>query len=176
MIGDREGVRVKRSIFYLFEMSPLGGTEASYRMSKLIFVKTLLHIEVWDFCMIPCKNGQNWHFVIFLAKPLKSTFNFFVGDFKKNGLKMPKLGPFSWECSIKSPILKIFSKALQILFLYTGFSLVGGWEGIPPTNQNFLNPPPTKSQFLPTKSHFCLTKFWFPLGFLVDKEGKKKMS
>ena len=35
--------------FELFERAPLGGTEAFYRMSRLIFVQNLLHFEVRNF-------------------------------------------------------------------------------------------------------------------------------
>ena len=40
----------------LFERSPLGGTEAFYRMSKLIFIQKLLQFEVRDFGRISYKK------------------------------------------------------------------------------------------------------------------------
>ena len=40
----------------LFERSPLGGTNALYRMSKLIFVQKLSHFKVRDFGRISYKK------------------------------------------------------------------------------------------------------------------------
>jgi len=40
--------------FELFGRAPLGGTKAFCRMSKLIFVRGLLHFEVRDFGGISC--------------------------------------------------------------------------------------------------------------------------
>ena len=50
------GVRVKKSMLGSFERSPLGGTEAFYRMSKLICVQKLSHFEVCDFSRISYKK------------------------------------------------------------------------------------------------------------------------
>ena len=47
-LGDR-GVQVKKSMLGLFERSPWEGTDACYRMSKLILVQKLPHFEVCNF-------------------------------------------------------------------------------------------------------------------------------
>ena len=70
------GVRVKKSMLGSFERSPLGGTEAFYRMSKLICVQKLSHFEVRDFGRISYKkNDKKSKFEIFDAKLIR-TFNF----------------------------------------------------------------------------------------------------
>ena len=51
-----EGVRVKKIMLSLFERSPLGGTDAFYRISKLICVQKLSHFEVGDFSRISYKK------------------------------------------------------------------------------------------------------------------------
>ena len=53
--GNR-GVRVKKSMLGSFERSPLGGTDAFYRISKLICVQKLSHFEVGDFSRISYKK------------------------------------------------------------------------------------------------------------------------
>ena len=50
------GVQVKKSMLSSFERSPLGGTEAFYRMSKLICVQKLSHFEVRNFSRISYKK------------------------------------------------------------------------------------------------------------------------
>ena len=50
------GVQVKKSMLGLSERSPWGRTEASYGMSKLIFVQKLSHFEVHDFGRISHKK------------------------------------------------------------------------------------------------------------------------
>ena len=60
------GVRVKKSMSGSFERSPLGGTEAFYRMSKLICVQKLSHFEVRKISRICYKKGcENWIFGCF---------------------------------------------------------------------------------------------------------------
>jgi len=60
-LGDRGGPG-QNFHFKLFERSPLGGTKAFYRMSKLIFVQKLLHFEVRNFGKISYKKWKKVRF------------------------------------------------------------------------------------------------------------------